>query len=64
MYQPTDWRNHTTDKPGRYNITKNEDDGTYNITRAGNVMQQGTPQASWSTRCGSSPGRSRWARSN
>lgn len=44
MYQPTDWRNHTTDKPGRYNITKNNDDNTYNITRAGQVMQQGTPQ--------------------
>ena len=44
MYQPTDWRNHTTDKPGRYYITKNDDDNTYNIVRAGTVMQQGTPQ--------------------
>lgn len=44
MYEPTSWLNHTTDKPGRYHITKNEDDGTYNITRAGEVMQQGTPQ--------------------
>ena len=44
MYEPTAWRNHVTDKPGRYNITKNDDDGTYNITRAGEVMQEGTPQ--------------------
>lgn len=43
MYQKTDWRDHVTDKPGLYIITDNKD-GTWTITPAGKVMQQGTPQ--------------------
>lgn len=43
MYHKTDWRDHVTDKPGLYIITDNKD-GTWTITPAGKVMQQGTPQ--------------------
>ena len=43
MYNPTPWKDHVTNPSNCFNITKN-DDGTYQITRAGTVMQQGTPQ--------------------
>lgn len=43
MYYPTQWKDHVTNPSNCFNITKNED-GTYQITRAGTVMQQGTPQ--------------------
>ena len=43
MYNPTPWKDHVTNPSNCFNITKNED-GTYQITRAGTVMQQGTPQ--------------------
>lgn len=43
MYYPTQWKDHVTNPSNCFNITKN-DDGTYQITRAGTVMQQGTPQ--------------------
>lgn len=43
MYQRTYWQDHVTDPSGVFNLTRN-DDGTYTITRAGDVMQQGTPQ--------------------
>lgn len=39
----TQWKDHVTNPSNCFNITKN-DDGTYQITRAGTVMQQGTPQ--------------------
>lgn len=43
MYNPTAWKDHVTSPSNCFNITKNSD-GTYQITRAGTVMQQGTPQ--------------------
>ena len=43
MYAKTVWLDHVTDKPGLYVITDNHD-GTWTITPAGKVMQQGTPQ--------------------
>ena len=43
MYNPTPWKDHVTNPSNCFNITKNDDD-TYQITRAGTVMQQGTPQ--------------------
>ena len=42
MYNPTEWKNHVTTPSNCFNITKNND-GTYQITPAGTVMQQGTP---------------------
>lgn len=43
MYERTHWLDHATVPSNRYNISQNED-GTYTITRAGTVAQQGTPQ--------------------
>lgn len=43
MYAKTVWLDHVTDKPGLYVINDNHD-GTWTITPAGKVMQQGTPQ--------------------
>ena len=43
MYDWTRWKDHVTDPSNVFNIVKN-DDGTYTITPAGTVMQQGTPQ--------------------
>ena len=43
MYAKTVWLDHVTDKPGLYVIIDNKD-GTWTITPAGKVMQQGTPQ--------------------
>ncbi len=43
MYSPTTWRDHVTVPANRFTMTDNGD-GTYTITPAGEVMQQGTPQ--------------------
>jgi len=43
MYEPTQWLDHVTSPSNVFFINKN-DDGTYTITPAGIVMQQGTPQ--------------------
>lgn len=43
MYDRTFWLDHVTSKSGAYTITE-LGDGTVNITRAGTVMTQGTPQ--------------------
>lgn len=43
VYSKTMWLDHVTDKPGLYVITDNKN-GTWTITPAGKVMQQGTPQ--------------------
>ncbi|MBO5167626.1 MAG: hypothetical protein J6B49_00810 [Phascolarctobacterium sp.] len=43
MYDVTKWQDHVTDPANTFYIVKN-DDGTYTITPAGTVMQQGTPQ--------------------
>lgn len=39
-YTPTEWKDHILSN-NTYNLTKNED-GTYNISPAGTVVQQGT----------------------
>ncbi|MBQ3565658.1 MAG: hypothetical protein IJA12_00625 [Oscillospiraceae bacterium] len=39
-YTPTEWKDHIL-SDNRYNISQNTD-GTYNISPAGNVIQQGT----------------------
>ena len=43
MYEPTQWLDHVTSPSNVFYINKNND-GTYTITPAGTVMQQGTPQ--------------------
>lgn len=43
MYERINWLDHVADPADRYNINKQED-GTYTITLAGTVMQEGTPQ--------------------
>ena len=43
MYDWTKWLDHVTSPSNRFNLVKN-DDGTYTITPAGTVMQEGTPQ--------------------
>lgn len=43
MYNRTDWKDHVTDPSNLFHIVDNQD-GTYTITPAGEVMQQGTPQ--------------------
>ena len=43
MHYPTLWKDHVTSPSNVFNINKNND-GTYTITPAGTVMQQGTPQ--------------------
>lgn len=43
MYDWTKWLDHVTSPSNRFNIVKN-DDGTYTITPASTVMQEGTPQ--------------------
>ena len=43
MYDLQRWLDHVTSPSNVFNITKN-DDGTYTITPAGEVMQDGTPQ--------------------
>lgn len=43
MYQATKWQDHVTSPSNCFTIT-DRGDGTYIITPAGDVMQQGTPQ--------------------
>lgn len=43
MYNWTKWQDHVTDPANRFNVVDNGD-GTWTITPAGTVMQQGTPQ--------------------
>lgn len=43
MYTPTRWQDHVTSPSNCFTIT-DRGDGTYIITPAGEVMQQGTPQ--------------------
>lgn len=43
MYNWTKWQDHVTDPANRFNVVDNGD-GTWTITPAGDVMQQGTPQ--------------------
>ena len=43
MYNPTPWKDHVTSPSNVFYIHKNNDE-TYTITPAGEVMQQGTPQ--------------------
>lgn len=44
MYNLTKWKDHVTDKPNIYNQINNPD-GTITQTRAGTVIQEGTPQS-------------------
>jgi hypothetical protein len=43
MYNWTKWQDHVTDPANLFNVVDNGD-GTWTITPAGTVMQQGTPQ--------------------
>lgn len=43
MYERTNWKDHVTFPSNLFNIVNNGD-GTYTITRAGTVQQEGTPQ--------------------
>jgi len=43
MYNWTKWLDHVTDPSNRFTVVQNGD-GTWTITPAGTVMQQGTPQ--------------------
>jgi len=43
MYERINWLDHVREPDGRFYINKQED-GTYTITPAGEVMQEGTPQ--------------------
>jgi len=43
MYEWTKWQDHVTTHPNMFKVVDNGD-GTWTITPAGDVMQQGTPQ--------------------